>query len=111
MTARGAALLAIAFVCAAGSFASAQPGPHIPVARPRPARFDGVVRHVDYGAQTVTIEMNGRLVVVSVPGTTPIKSGTQTRSIVDFRRNVTRLHVEGSAVGRSVTASSIDIRR
>jgi hypothetical protein len=89
VTARGAALLAIAFVCAAGSFASAQPGPHIPVARPRPARFDGVVRHVDYGAQTVTIEMNGRLVVVSVP----------------------RLHVEGSAVGRSVTASSIDIRR
>jgi len=105
------ALFAFVTALATGTGACAQPGPRSDLPRPRPARLDGIVRQVDYGAQTVTLEINGRLIVVNVPGTTPIKAGTQTRSIVDFRRNVTRLHVEGSAVGESVTASSIDIRR
>jgi len=106
---------AVALVCATVSLgglpARAQPTPRPEGPRPRPAQLDGIVRGVDYGAQTVTLESNGRLIVVNVPGTTPIKAGTQSRTIVDFKRNVTRLHVEGSAVGENVTASSIDIRR
>ncbi|MGB8264706.1 MAG: hypothetical protein WCE44_00060 [Candidatus Velthaea sp.] len=78
--------------------------------RPHPAHLDGVVHDVDFGTGVVTLESAGRSFAVTVPGTTPIKEGTATRSIIDFKAGVTRLHIEGSALGRHVTAASIEIK-
>jgi len=112
MPARLAFVLPAAAVLAAVLLgASPLPAAAPPSDRPRPAHLAGIVRGIDFGTGVVMLQSGGRLFAVTVPGTTPIKEGTATRSIIDFKKNVTQIDVEGSAFGDHVTASSIEIKR